>query len=161
MMKTRTFLDQTHAELIDSLTIYEDTGIKFYTEDDLSKRTLTNPENEDIKEKITEESKKIKNPYEEAHIWLKGEFLDIQGMNDCLIGRENVMKAQIATENKKKSDQKELEKLSQGKKTLKSVFKSKSSKESTILSLQAALEIEDQEIEDFKKVVNFLTIYHG
>jgi len=82
-------------------------------------------------------------------------------MNDCIIGRENVMKAQLATESKKRSDQSELDKLSQGKKTMKSVFKSKSSKESSILSLQAAIEIEEQEIEDFKKLVTFLTIYHG
>ena len=47
-------------------------------------------------------------------------------MYDCLQGREGVMKAQLATEDKKKADQKELDKLSQGKKTLKSVFKSKS-----------------------------------
>lgn len=48
-----------------------------------------------------------------------------------------------------------------GKATLKSFFKSKSQKESNILTLQAALEIADQEIIDFKKLINFLTIYHG
>jgi hypothetical protein len=51
--------------------------------------------------------------------------------------------------------------LTVGKATLKSFFKSKSQKESNILTLQAALEIADQEIIDFKKLINFLTIYHG
>ena len=55
----------------------------------------------------------------------------------------------------------ELEKLSQGKSTLKSIFKSKSSKENDILNLQAAIEVANKDIEDYKKVINFLTIYHG
>ena len=30
-----------------------------------------------------------------------------------------------------------------------------------MLTLQASIEIADQEIQDFKKLINFLTIYHG
>lgn len=54
-----------------------------------------------------------------------------------------------------------MQKLSDGKTTLKSVFKSKSQKESSILTLKTNLEIADQEIEDFKRLIQFLTIYHG
>lgn len=82
----------------------------------------------------------------DTYLWIKGEFLDIQGMYDCLQGREGVMKAQLNTEQKKKDDTKELEKLQEGKTTLKTLFKSKSKKESKVLNLQAAIEIEDQEI---------------
>lgn len=85
----------------------------------------------------------------------------MQGMNDGLAGRESVMKAQLATEQKKRDDTKELNKLSEGKSTMKSFFKSKSQKESGILSLKAGLEIADQEIADFKQLIIFLTIYHG
>jgi hypothetical protein len=42
-----------------------------------------------------------------------------------------------------------MEKLQEGKTTLKSLFKSKSQKESKVLNLQAAVEIADQEIQDF------------
>lgn len=41
------------------------------------------------------------------------------------------------------------------------MFKSKSQKESNILTLQASIEIADQEVQDFKKLITFLTIYHG
>lgn len=71
------------------------------------------------------------------------------------------MKAMVSTENKQKENSKELTKLSEGKTTLKSVFKSKSQKESNILSLKASIEIAEQEIEDFKNLIIFLTIYHG
>ena len=43
-----------------------------------------------------------------------------------------------------------------GKATMKSFFKSKSQKESNVLTLQASIEIADQEILDFKKLINFL-----
>jgi len=161
MVKTRKNLDKQHKDLLDQLMVYEDTSLQFFTDQSTDKRMLTHPDSEDIKTKVAENQEKIKNPFDEAYIWLKGEYLDVAGMHECLIGRENVMKAQLATEKKKKDDSKELEKLSAGKKTLKSVFKSKSSKESSILSLQAAIEIEEQEIEDFKKLIKFLTIYHG
>lgn len=140
---------------------YEDVAMAYYADQDYNKRILTHPTAEDLKDKLASNLKKVKNPYTDAYLWIKGEFLDISGMYDCLQGREGVMKAQLNTEQKKKDDQKELEKLTVGKATLKSFFKSKSQKESNILTLQAALEIADQEIIDFKKLINFLTIYHG
>jgi len=45
--------------------------------------------------------------------------------------------------------------------TIKSVFKSSNQKQSTMLNLQAGIEIADQEMADFKKLILFLTIYHG
>lgn len=54
-----------------------------------------------------------------------------------------------------------MEKLSQGKTTLKSIFKSSSSKEKEIVNLQTAVEMANKDIQDYKKLINFLTIYHG
>lgn len=62
-------------------------------------------------------------------------MLDIIGMINAMRGRDSVMKRQLATESKKRSDQEELEKLSLGKTTLKSFFKSKDGKEKDILNL--------------------------
>jgi len=51
--------------------------------------------------------------------------------------------------------------LSLGKTTLKSFFKSKSGKEQDILNLQARIEASNVDIEDYRRLVNFITIYHG
>jgi len=128
---------------LNELIKYEDIGIAYYSDQDPNKKTLTHPDSDDIKERIEKSSRKWKNPYREAYLWLKGEFLDVSGMYDALQGREGVMKAQLNTEQKKRDDQKELDKLTLGKTTMKSLFKSKSQKESNILSLQAAIEIAD------------------
>jgi len=88
-------------------------------------------------------------------------MLDIQGMIDAIKGRENVMKKQINCESKRRDDQEELEKLSLGKTTLKSFFKSKTGKEQDMIGLQARIEAANVDIEEYRKLINFITIYHG
>lgn len=112
-------------------------------------------------ERFTSQWKQQKNPFKDSYYWLKGELLDLKGLKSSLEGRENVVRQQSSAESKKRSDQQELDKLSQGKATLKSFFKSKSSKESDILTLQSAIEQSIKDIEEYKKLVNFLTVYHG
>ncbi len=140
---------------------YEDNNLEYYSDQEVGKRNLTNPAKGDFKEMSEAQLKNMKNPYRDAYYWLKGELLDIKGMNEALLGREQVVRMLSTTESKKRTDQAELEKLSQGKKTIKSIFKSKSSKENNILTLQAAIEVANKDIEDYKKLINFLTIYHG
>lgn len=82
-------------------------------------------------------------------------------MIDAIKGRENVMKKQMSREGQRREDQEELEKLSLGKTTLKSFFKSKSGKEQDILNLQARIEAANVDIEDYRRLINFITIYHG
>tara|TARA_B110000285_G_C15054818_1_gene578972 strand:+ start:906 stop:1091 length:186 start_codon:yes stop_codon:yes gene_type:complete len=61
-------------------------------------------------------------------------------MYGALEGREILMKDQLATEKKMRSDQAEVNKMSEGKKTLKSVFKSKSKKEESVVKINGAIE---------------------
>lgn len=147
---------------VQGLIKYEDNNLEYVTEADSGKRILTNPmRGQEFGEKFSTQWKGMRNPFKEAYYWLKGELLDLKGLKSALEGRENVIRLQSAAESKKRSDQQELEKLSQGKSTLKSFFKSKSSKENDILALQTAIEVAQKDIEDYKKLVNFLTIYHG
>ena len=122
---------------------YEDIATAYYSDQDYNKRILTHPNCEDLKERVSTNVKKTKNPYRDAYLWLKREFLDDQGMYDSNQGREGVMKAQLNTEQKKKDDGKELEKMQNKKTTLKSVFKSSNQKQSTMLNLQVGIKIAD------------------
>ena len=51
--------------------------------------------------------------------------------------------------------------MSEGKKTLKSVFKSKSKKEESIVKLNEDIEKAQKDVEEYKVLINFVTIYHG
>lgn len=93
MVAVRDKQDKSQSELMSHLMKYEDVAIAYYSDQDYNKRTLTNPAADDLKERITTDTQKIKNPYRDAYLWLKGELLDVQGMYDSLVGREGVMKA--------------------------------------------------------------------
>lgn len=71
---------------------YEDHNMEYYSDSDLTKRVLTHPATGDISERMVTAHKGWKNPFREAYIWFKGELLDIKGMNDAVLGRENVIK---------------------------------------------------------------------
>jgi len=101
----------------------------------MNARLLTHPKAGEFTETVQTSVNGFKNPFLEAAVWIKGEMLDIAGMLNAMKGREIVMRKQIATEKSKRDDQEELEKLSLGKTTLKSFFKSKTGKEQDILRL--------------------------
>lgn len=93
--------------LLTDLMKYEDIAVAYYSEQDYNLRTLTHPNQESLKSRIEDSTLKMKNSYMDTFIWLKGEFLDVQGMYDALQGREAVMKNQLNTESKKRDDTKE------------------------------------------------------
>lgn len=103
----------------------------------------------------------MKNPFKEGYYWLKGELLDLKGLQQAMAGRDAVVRKLADAESKKRSDIVEHEKLSQGKTTLKSLFKSKSGKETEIANLQNIIDATVRDIEDYKKLIDFLTVYHG
>lgn len=140
---------------------YEDIAIDYFSDCDVSKRTMTHPGVGDTKQKVVDAFNQVNNPYSDAYIWLKGEQLDMKGMLDGLIGRENVMRQQIAAEQKRRDNQLELDKLEMGKTSFKNFFKSKDSKDNSKITLKAQIEAAAHSIEDYRKLTNFITILHG
>jgi hypothetical protein len=86
-------------------------------------------------------------------------MLDIQGMLNAIKGRDDVIRRLADTENKKRDEQEELDKLTMGKTTLKSFFKSKEGKENDIKLLQKSIKTCDFLIVEYRKLINFITVY--
>ena len=150
-----------YERLFANLLKYEDTCLDFYADGDLSSRALSHPGATETKESIAPTIKQWKNPYREAYIWIKGELLDLLGARDAMDGRDKVVESQQELEKKKRDKQTELEKMSLGKTTMKSFFKSKGTIEKDIVAYQQGIEALTHEIEDYRKLINFITIYHG
>jgi NADPH-dependent ferric siderophore reductase len=104
MIEIKDQQDLNYKNIIHSLLKYEDNNVEYYSESDLTKRTLTHPSAGDMKERMDTTHKAWRNPYKDAYLWIKGELLDIKGINDALLGREQVVKQQSSTESKKRSD---------------------------------------------------------
>jgi len=68
--------------------------VEYYSDSTLDKRLFTHSTNQGFKEKLELTFTNYRNPYKESYIWLKGELLDLKGLNDALIGRDSVIKAQ-------------------------------------------------------------------
>lgn len=110
------------------------------SEQDRSKRILTNPASPDVPGDIVANINLWKRSFKDVWVWLKGETLEVRGMMDAMQGRDKLIIMQQKAEEKKRSKQTELDKMSMGKTTLKSFFKSKSTVEKDILNYQADIE---------------------
>merc|ERR1719345_714848 len=88
-------LKENYLRMYQSFMKYEDIAVDYFGDSDSSKRTMTHPAVGDTKEKVTEFNNQLKNPYKDSLVWMLGEQLDMKGMLDALIGRENVMRQQI------------------------------------------------------------------
>ena len=93
MQTVREKQDKAQADLLQNLMKFEDVGMSYYSDQDYNKRVLTHPNADNLKERIESSTGKWKNPYKDAYIWLKGEVLDVTGMQNGLDGRESVMKS--------------------------------------------------------------------
>ena len=51
--------------------------------------------------------------------------------------------------------------MTEGKKTLKSVFKSKAKKEDSVVKINKDIEDGTKDVEDFKELIVYVTKYHG
>ena len=101
------------------------------------------------------------NPYKDSAVWIKGEYLDLMGMLDCLQGREIVMGFQLNLEKKIVNDMSTMESNKAGKTTIKNFWKSAASKATKAAELEGLIEAQKREVEDYKNLINFLTAYHG
>mgnify|MGYP006110993503 CR=1 FL=1 len=120
---------------------------------------LTNPKH-DLQSKILLNKDLIKNPFRDAYLWIKGELMDLEGMVHSYSGLENLKKQRKAICDMKIKQQQEVDAMKDGKKTLKSLFKSKTKKEAEIAKFSETSENFDLEIAEFDSLINFIMIYH-
>jgi len=118
---------------------FEESAVDYFTDGEMSKRTLTHPEMGDSKQKVVDCVNEWKNPMREVYLFVKGEHMDIKAMLDAVGGRETVMRTQLNLETKRRDNQAELEKLSIGKTTLKSFFQTKAGKDKSMTDLEGAI----------------------
>jgi hypothetical protein len=119
---------------------FEEDALDFFSDGDRTKRVLTNPSSIELPTTIVNNINDWKQSFKGVWIWLKGECLEIKGMMDAMKGREKLIEAQQKSEERKRDKQTELDKMSMGKTTLKSFFKTKSTIEKDILNYQADIE---------------------
>jgi hypothetical protein len=105
---------------------YEELNLANYVEGDDSKLLFgnkSNSETENIKEAIGIMSESLKNPYFNLYHWCRGEYLDIQAVNEALVARDFLSEKISKRQKKKVNTQSDLDNLTTGRKTVKTLFK--------------------------------------
>lgn len=115
----------------------------------------------EIKEKCEEMSKDLSNPFLDFHQWILGEIADVEALQEAIHCRDKTIQHKGKLESKKKSDQEELNKLEAGKKTIKTLFKSTSGKQTKITTLTTGIAQLEKDIEDVTKLIKMIEVHLG
>ena len=126
-----------------------------YTEFDDSKQVLNNKESPELKDGLTKLSDDIENTYVGIYYWAKGELSDIEALKTAIGVRNASSKKAIELKKKNTNTQKEIETLENDKKSISTVFKSKSD----VGGLADKISNRETEIEYQIKLADLLTVY--
>ena len=77
-----------------------------------------------VKEQVQKLCDNMKNPYFNIFHWCKGELFDIEAVNNAIDVKDKIQQSIEKAEKKKRSTQGDLDNLTTGRKTVKTMFKS-------------------------------------
>lgn len=120
---------------MDLLSHYEQETVTTYADSNANRLVVGDINDTELKDKADKLQEEFKNPFETFYNWVRGECDDIESLYGAIRGRDNLADIKQKIESKKKSDEVSLDKLNQGKKTLKTLFKSQSGRQVEITNL--------------------------
>jgi len=149
-----------HSESLVELLKFEEIANNYYSDQNDDAKVLSDPKHE-LQSKLLLNKDLIKNPFRDAFLWIKGELMDLEGMNHSYSGLESLKKQRKYINDSKIRQEQEVNNMKEGKKTMKSFFKSKTKKEAEIAKFSEYSLTIDQEIAEFDTLINFIYIYHA
>lgn len=156
--------DQQNANyktLMEGMSKFEEEGLSQYVDSNYNKFIVGDPSSPELKNECEKMSEELSNPFSDFHNWIIGEIADIESLQEAIKGRDNIMGIKNKIISKKKSDTEELEKLNQGKKTFKTLFKSSSGKQAKITVLSSNISQAEKDIEEYEKLLKMVEIHLG
>jgi len=120
---------QYYKEFSDFLARYEETNAKKAKNTDPPVvQLLTGDSRVDLKQKLIDNASTVRNPFKHVRNWIKGEMLEIQCVLECISRKEGVEANRSKALSSVKNNKETVDKMNQGKFTLKGLFKSQSGK---------------------------------
>lgn len=150
---------------MDQLYTYENNSLDVYSRrsesDSLttSLKIVSDIDNEKIGNDFCLIPLSVKNPFEKMKFWIKQEILDFEAMIKAIEGIDKLNKEKEKLISKIASSRKEMQKLEDGKKSLKHIFKSQTGRHNKISELNTFISRSEVIVETYNKVIDLLTIY--
>lgn len=143
----------------DQVYKYEETHLKAYAGDNFESAALfKNVQKVEIKDKWEALHNNLQNPYKTMKLWLRWEQLDITSILEAVDVKNQLEGRKSHLFQKKIDYQKELEKLNQGKSTLKTMFTSKDGKVNRITELTRKIAGSEKEMECIELYVKIIIL---
>ena len=159
MVPVKDLQNKNYLKFIGMAQKYEDSNLRVYSNQQESKFIISDTFHQNVRDQLEETLGSLQNPFEKFYIWVKGEIMDIQAMQESIESRDALKKLANSIQSKQKEDQATLDKLNQGKKTFKTLFKSSGSRQIEITNLNNAIAAAERDTELYQKIVNILDIY--
>lgn len=161
MVPIRTQQNENYKTLIECMAKFEEEGLAQYADSNYNKFIVGDPSSPELKNQCEEMSKYLTNPFYDFHNWVLGEISDIEALQEAIQCRDRTIALKGKLEAKKKAETEELNKLNAGKKTLKTIFKSASGKQSKITTLSSNISQLDVDITSVERLIKMMEVHLG
>lgn len=161
MVPAKQAVNNNYKLLMQSMVKYEEDGLSQYCDSNYNKFVVGDPSCPELREKCEQLSEDLKNPFAEFHNWILGEISDVEAIQEAIHCRDKSIQHRGKLDSKKRSAQTEVDNLNKGKKTLKSLFTSKSGAQTKIATLTASIAQLEKDIEEMDKLVKMIEIHLG
>lgn len=149
--------------MLNMLDKYEELNLANYVEGNEAKMVFGNTtlkaegQNDTIKEQVSKLCDNLKNPYFNMYHWCKGEHFDIEAVFNAVNLKDKMQMKIQQNEKKKRSTQSDLDNVTTGRKTVKTLFKNTNDAGGMVNKIETA----EKEIESLGVMYDLITIYLG
>ena len=143
-------------ELFKVVPVYEEDNMMCYSGGNTAKNVFGEAAKDETTAKyMTDLKSNMKNPVEWMYWWCRGEIYDIKAIQQAIEQRDNLEKAQIKAKQKVADLREDLEKITQGKSSMRTVFKGSND------TAQYEMQIDslDREIENLGNLYDIVSIH--
>lgn len=162
MAKIKPMIDERDEEnsnfqnLIYLMSKYEEGALVQYADGESDKLVVGNALNPIYLETAEDVGEKLKNPYMDYYYWVKGEIYDIQALSENMDALDKLRKQKDKLGSKKQSNDQTLDKLKQGRMTMKTLFSNEAKKQDVMQTVETEIERNDRDIELYEKIINII-----
>lgn len=159
MVGCKEVLNKRTATVVDCMSFYESNGLSRFANQDVTKMVIENPEDPEMKSKAEGIGNIMTNTFKDFYFWVRSTLGDVEAAIDAVNGRDRVVQNRVKLINKQKSERNELDNINNGKKTLKSLFQSASSKQNRAVFLKTDIDRLENDSQELEVIIKMLNVY--
>uniref|UniRef100_A0A7S3HYU8 Uncharacterized protein n=1 Tax=Favella ehrenbergii TaxID=182087 RepID=A0A7S3HYU8_9SPIT len=145
----------SYASTQNILAEYEENNLRFYTDNQEDKLVMRNTESNQLLENMRYTVEKLRNPFTDLYHWIKGEIYDLNAFSVAIKERATVQQNIKDIKKKIETTKSDIDSVSQGKKTMGTLFKNTGD----VGSMQNSLEAKQRDLEAQIKLLDVMSLY--